>query len=264
MRPGEPGDADRVSREAGTRGEGVMKKVVIIGGIAVVAIAIVAVYYLLTNLNAMVAAAIEEHGSEVTDTRVGVSGVDISLREGRGSISGLRVASPPGFETKDAFSLGDVTVDIDVKSVRDDPIIIEEVRIRAPVVHAEVTASGALNIDELRKRVQAYGAGSKGGGGGDQRNVRIKKFVFEEGRIELDATALGAEERTLKLPAIHLAEVGGANGAPADEIAKVILGTMAKKVSSEIANSEVKGLIKDQLGEALSDKAKGLLDKVVD
>jgi uncharacterized protein involved in outer membrane biogenesis len=247
-----------------------MKKKIIAGVAAIVVIVIVvAVFYLLSNLNSLVAGAIEKYGSDVTDTRVGVSGVDISLREGRGSISGLTVANPEGFEASNAFSLADITVDIDLKSVREDPVVIDEIRIRAPVVNAEITESGASNIDELRKQVQAYTAGASGGGdsdgsGGEKKNIRIKQFVFEQGRVEVDASALGVEKRTITLPEIRLTDVGGTSGAVPDKIAKVILTTVTNKVMSEIADSEVDRLIKDQLGDSAADKAKGLLDKIGD
>jgi uncharacterized protein involved in outer membrane biogenesis len=246
-----------------------MKKKVIAGGIAIIAIVVaVAVFYLFSNLNSLVAGAIEKHGSDVTDTSVGVSGVDISLREGRGSIKGLTVASPDGFEASKAFSLEDVTVDIDLKSVREDPVVIDEIRIRAPVVNAEFTKTGESNIDELRKRVQAYTAGESGSADdesdGKSKNVRIKRFVFEQGRVEVDASALGVEKRTITLPEIRLTDVGGASVAAPDKIAKVILTKVINKVLSEIANSEVDRLIKDQLGDSVTDKAKRLLEKFGD
>jgi len=244
-----------------------MKKKVIAGGIVIVTIAIAAAaFYLFSNLNSLVAGAIETHGSDATDTRVGVSGVDISLRDGRGSIQGLTVASPEGFKASDAFSLGDITIDIDLKSVRENPIVIDEIRIRAPVVNAEVTKTGATNIDELRKRVQAYAAGASGDGSGDSgaetKKFRIKKFVFEQGSVEVDATALGMKKQTITLPEIRLNDIGGKSGAAPDEIAKAILTTVAKKVTSEIAHSEVSRQVKDQLANSLNDKAKGLLEKI--
>jgi len=221
-------------------------------------------YYLLSNLNSLVAGAIETHGGEVTDTQVSVSGVDISLREGRGSITGLRVASPDGFEARDAFSLGNITVDIDLGSVREDPIVIDEVRIQAPVINAELTKTGSSNIDELRKRVQAYTAGSSGSGrSGDEKKIRIKKFVFEEGRVVVDASAIGVDKQEITLPEIHLENVGGSDGAAPDEIAKIIVTTVAKNVTSEIASSEIDRLIKKELGDgSLTDKASKLLKKL--
>ena len=242
-----------------------MKKI-IIGVVAIVLIAIVVVVvFVLSNLNSLVAEAIEKHGSEVTNTSVRVSGVDISLREGRGSIKGLRVASPGGFTAADAFSLSDITVDIDIKSVREEPIVLDEIRIQAPVVNAEITKTGSSNIDELRKQVQAHTAGTGGGSSessGETKRIRINKFVFEKGRIEVDASALGLEKRTVVLPEIRLNNVGGKNGAPPDEITKIILTAVAKQVASEIAGSEVDRLIKEKLGGSVTDKAKELLKKI--
>jgi len=242
----------------------VKKLAISLAALALVAAVVATGYYFLSNLNSLVARAIETHGSEVTDTQVGVSEVDISLREGRGSISGLRVASPDGFEAREAFSLGDITVDIDLGSVREDPIVIDEVRIQAPVINVELTETGSSNIDELRKRVQAYTSGSSvSGKSGDVKKIRIKKFVFEEGRVVVDASAIDIDKQEITLPEIHLENVGGSGGAPPDEIAKIIVTTVAKNVTSEIAGSEIDRLIKKELGDgSLTDKAQNLLKKI--
>ena len=246
-----------------------MKKIVGIVVVVIVIAIVAGVVMLFSNLNSLIAKAIEGEGSKVTTTTVSVSGVDIKLREGRGSIDNLSIASPEGFDAKKAFSLGNITVDIDLDSVREDPIIIDEIRISAPEVFAEFNDKGGSNIDELRKRVQAYTATGDGGDGGEAGSegaappkLRITKFVFEKGRIEVDASALGVDKRSVDLPEIRLTNVGGSNGGTPDEIAKEIMASIAKKVTSEIAQSEVQKLIKDQLGESLGDKAQGLLDKI--
>jgi uncharacterized protein involved in outer membrane biogenesis len=241
-----------------------MKKLLITGAV-VIALIVVIAFSLLSNLDSLVAKAIEKHGSEATQTSVRVSGVDISLRDGRGSIKGLQVASPDGFEARTAFSLDDITVDIDIKSVREDPVVINEIRIQSPVVNAEITKTGASNIDELRKRVQAYTsgtAGESGESGRQTKRIRIEQFVLEKGRVEVDASALGLEKRTIVLPEIRLGDVGGTNGAPPDEIAGIILTAVAGKVTSQIAGSELNRLVKEKLGGSLTDKAKGLLEKI--
>jgi uncharacterized protein involved in outer membrane biogenesis len=241
-----------------------MKKALIVIAVIVVLV-IVAIVLLFSNLNSLVAKAIEKNGSDVTQTSVRVSGVDISIREGRGTIKGLTVANPEGFAAKDAFTLENITVDIDIESLRGEPIVIDEIRIQAPVVNAEITKSGSSNIDELRENAQAYsqGAGEKEEEpGGRAKKIRIKQFIFEKGSVEVDATALGLESRAISLPEIKLQDVGGPDGAPPDQITKIILTAVAKNVASEIADSEIQGLIKDKLGGSLKDKAKGLLDKI--
>ena len=240
-------------------------KMLLVAAVGIIVLIIVIAVFLLSNLDSLVAKAIEKNGSDVTQTSVSVSGVDISLRDGRGSIKGLQVASPDGFEARTAFSLDDIAVEINIKSVREDPVVIEEIRIQAPVVNAEITKTGASNIDELRKRVQDYTAGTAGESGksGDRtKRIRIERFVFEKGSVEVDASALGLEKRTIVLPEIRLDEVGGTNGAAPDEIARIILKAIAGKVTSEVAGSEIDRLVKEKLGGSLGDKAKGLLEKI--
>lgn len=227
-----------------------MKKVLIVF-VAVVVLIVAGVIYMLSNIDSLVAKAIEKHGSDVTQTSVTVSGVELSLKEGRGSITGLRVESPDGFDVRDAFTLGDITLDIDIQSLRGEPIVIDEIRVIAPVINVEIKETGASNIDELRKNVEASVGGNTGGGGdseGKDKKIRIKRFVFEEGSIEVDATALGQEKRTFTLPEIRLDDIGGADGATPDEITKIILGEVTKKVASEISSSGARDWLKKKLG----------------
>ncbi len=238
-----------------------MKKV-LVAIIIIVVLIVIALVLLCSRLDSLVAHAIEKSGSEVTQTSVRVSGVDLSIREGRGTIRGLTIASPEGFDARDAFSLDEITLDIDVESMREEPIVIDEIRIKAPVINAEITKTGASNIEKIRENVMAYSAG-----GGEQSEssevlMRIELFVFEEGRIEVDASELGLENQTIELPEIRLSDVGGAGGAPPEEIAKIILTTVAKQVGSEMAGSQIDRMIKEKLGGSITDKAKGLLDKI--
>ncbi len=227
-----------------------MKKILIVFA-GVVVLVVAGLIYLLSNVDSMVEKAIEKHGSKVTRTSVSVSEVEISLSEGRGSIKGLCVESPDGFDVRDAFSLGEITLDIDIQSLRGEPIVIDEIRILAPVINVEVNETGASNIDELRKNIEASIGGKDGGSGdsgGKDKRLRIRKFVFEEGIIEVDASAMGLEKRTVTLPEIRLDDVGGADGATPDEITRIILVAVTKKVASEISSSGAKGWLKSKLG----------------
>ena len=244
-----------------------MKKVWLGIGVVLVVVCLGGVFYFLSNLNAIVAKVMEEQGSEVVATEVSVSGVNISLRDGRGTISGLSVGSPEGFEARQAFTLAEITVDIDLESVREDPLVIDEIRVRAPVVNAEFLASGASNISELQKNLQQYaasvGGGSDGGGqnSDEMKRIRIKRFVFEKGRIEVDAVALGLAKQSLDLPAISLDDIGGADGARPDEIAQAVLGALSRKATAEIARAGVENKVRGLVTDKVDEGVKGLLDK---
>ncbi|HSG27241.1 MAG TPA: hypothetical protein VLA34_02085, partial [Candidatus Krumholzibacterium sp.] len=141
-----------------------MKKALIVVAVVIVLIA-AGIFYIISRLDSLIAQAIERSGSKATQTTVTVSGVDISLRDGRGEIDGFVVANPEGFQSPNAFSLENITLEIDVQSLRDDVLVINSISIAEPVVTAEITKDGATNIDVLRKRVEEFAGGTSGEGG---------------------------------------------------------------------------------------------------
>lgn len=246
-----------------------MKKF-LIGGVIVVVLAVgFGLFYLFSNLNDIVAGVIEKQGSAATETRVAVAGVDISLRDGRAAMAGLTIESPDGFEADPAFSLGEVAVEIDLESMRSEPIVIEEIRVSAPVVRAEVHEDGSSNLMTLNENVKAFAgdaAGGQGGSGGgeaaDQKRIRIKRFVFEKGRIEVDASALGLEPRTVDLPAIRLDDIGGAAGAPPSGIAKAVLGALTGEAATAVAKAGIEAKAKEALRDEAEKQGRKLMDKI--
>lgn len=243
-----------------------MNRKFLVIALVVAAVAVGAVTLLVSNLDSLVAKLIESEGSQVTGTDVAVSGVKISLKEGSGAISGLTIASPDGFEPAHAFTLGGIRLDLDLGSLRGDPVVIDEIRVSAPQVAAQILADGSSNILALQEHVEQYaaahgGSGKSGDGKGtpqDTRRIRITRLVFDGGRIALDATALGDKQREVALPAFTLTDLGGSAGAAPDELAKAVLGTLTREAAQAIAKSG----IKQKAGEVIEDQAKGLLDKI--
>ena len=236
-----------------------------IGAAAILALVCIGgVFFFLSNLNSIVAGVIEKQGSEVASAEVAVSGVRISLRDGRGTIAGLRIASPDGYRVHHAFTLGEITMDIDLGSLKGEPIVIDEIRVLAPEVKAEFLKTGSSNIGALQKNVQQYASSLDNGGkkNDDQKRIRIKRFIFEKGRIELDAEALGLEKRSLDLPAIRLDDIGGAEGARPDVIAQAILGALTRKATAELARAGIDQKVRDLVTDEAKEKAQGLLDKI--
>jgi uncharacterized protein involved in outer membrane biogenesis len=242
-----------------------MKKRMILGFGVLGALVIVGLFTLVSNLNRIVAAAIEKHGSSATGTSVSVAGVDIQLREGSSGIENLRVGSPEGYKASDAFRLGGIEVDVDVSSVREDPIVIERIEITAPEIFAEFQKDGSSNLSELREHLERF-APKGGGSGGDSdagpaKRIRIEELVFSEGQIAVDASALGIEARSVQLPSFRLSNVGGADGGTPPELAKEILSSLVGKATSEVGRSEVSRRMREVLGDT-GDGAKALLDKI--
>jgi hypothetical protein len=236
-----------------------VKRAILGTALLVVIVAVAAVTLLVSRLDSIVKAAIEEHGSRLTGTTVKVSGVSISLREGLGTIKGLSVGNPGGFKGEEAFSLGEITLGIDLSTVTKSPVVIREVLIRGPVVSFELQSSGRSNFDLImdnvgRKGKEEGGKGKEPSVGGKPR-LAVRSFIFEEGKVEADATAVGGESAAVELPVLRLEDIGGEDGGTAEEIGVEILTAFGGAVLRAAARSGIQRVIEKQIEKQIGGQA---------
>jgi AsmA family len=251
-----------------------MKKVFIGLGVLVLVLGIV-LWRVYVNLDKIVAKVIEDAGTEVTQTAVRVSGVDLDLLHGRAGLSQLSVANPAGFSRPEIFSLELVSVAIDVNSVSSNPIIIDEIVVRQPRVVYEMNQQGTSNLDVLKKNVESYspsratGSGSatekqeSAGQEGEEIKLIIRKLSFEGG--ELNATSALRPDKPVKarLPAFTMSNIGqSSGGATSSQIAKEVLDKLVRQAAAAASKAGVDKLtaeLKDKAKEKLGDKVGGAL-----
>jgi len=214
-----------------------MKKWLYIGG-ALLVLVVIGLYFLLTSLNSIVKAAIEKVGSDATQAQVRLKEVDIQITSGKGAMRGLTVGNPSGFKTERAFSLGEISLQVDVGSVTKDTVVIKEIVIAAPEVTYEL-ASGGSNIDTLKRNVDAYAGagkgraekGAKSSGEGGKKLV-IENLYVRNGKVNVSATALGGKTMTTPLPDIHLTNIGKqSGGATAGEVTQQVLSAIGQSAA---------------------------------
>jgi hypothetical protein len=251
-----------------------MKKI-LIGVFVVLALVVAAALWFLTSrLDSLVASLVESYGSEIAGTAVRVGSVSIDLRAGRGTIRGLRVANPEGYSSGDAFRLGEITVDIDPKTVTSNPVVIDALVVAAPAANFEVDATGRSNFQVIKSNVDRYSARSGGGsgarpaaeGGSEAARLRIATFTFEGGTLRADVSAVDPDREPVDaaLPSVRLRNVGGASGGTPGEIGKTVLGAFTGQVVRTAAASQAGRLLEDELGGEAGRAAGQLLRKLVD
>jgi len=221
-----------------------MKKI-IFASIVIFVIAIAgAIFYVLNNLDAIVRAAIEEFGSDAVKTSVQVEEVAISLTEGAATIYGLTVANPDGFSLPQAFSLGQVAVDINLEKTSKQLIVIDAINIAAPKVFYEINADreGSLNIlkDNLGVGAGAStGTSSAGTATGTESSkdsagapikLNIARFEFKDASLHAKVVPLKDKTYDLKLPALVLTNL---NGTP-EQISRQVLDRLIDHAKKEI------------------------------
>jgi len=237
-----------------------MKQKLIIAVIAVLIVITGLFLYLYNNVDSIVKNGIERYGTDVCGTKVSVGSVDISLKSGRGTIRGLRVANPDGFSHDSVVELGDAIVAIDIGSINRDPIVITEIRVKSPLVSAEVDEKLATNIGKIRGHVQQYQARAAKPAGkqdaGFEKRIAIRSFVIELGTLKADATRVGREKGQWEMPPIELSNLGGERGVRPEAIAKVIsvaLFTRAEQVAAEHVKAAAVQQIKNEAQKKLDE-----------
>jgi hypothetical protein len=216
-----------------------MKKTVFAIIILMVIVIVGAVYYVLNNLDALVKAAIEEFGSDAVKTSVQVEEVAIRLREGAATINGLTVANPDGFSLPQAFSLGEVTVDINLEKTSEELVAIDAINVAAPKIFYEITADrkGSLNIlkDNLGMGAgvsagTSSGAESSKSSAGTPMKLAIARFEFKDASLHAKVVPLNDKTYDLKLPTLVLTDL---NGTP-EQIFRQVLDRLIDHAKKEI------------------------------
>lgn len=265
-----------------------MLKKIAIGVVVLLLVIAGGAYYLFSNLDSIIKAAIEKYGTAATQAEVKLDNVKLSITSGEGALNGLTVGNPKGFTTPRALSLGSISVKLDTSSVSGNgPIVIKEIDIDKPDVTYEVANSGDSNLQAIEKNAMAYGGASGGGGsassggssgGGQERKLVINDLYIRDGQIGISQALLQGKTLSAPLPTIHLTNIGkDKGGASPAQVAEQVLASITT-TASKVANGELTkqlGALKDAAGAGanslkdaatggaggVSDQVKGLLGK---
>ena len=239
-----------------------------------VLLVVVGLVFLVMNLDKGIKTAVETLGPEYTKAEVTLDAVDLSLQSGKGTLGGLVVGNPAGFKTGNAFSLGEITVDVDTNTIAEEVIVIEQIRILQPEITYETGKNGS-NIDQLQKNVtEATGGGNASAStekaDSDPVKMIIKDLQISGAKLNYNNALLGDKTIDVNLPEIRLSNIGQkSGGATGAEVAKEILDAINKQAGSSIANSaaindlkdQLKGQVETKAKEAVSKKLKGLFNR---
>ena len=226
-----------------------MGRWLVIGGGVVAAILVAGVYWVVSSLDHLVASAIETYGSEATQTQVSVSGVKISLADGKGTIKGLVVENPDGFKTDHAFRLAGISLELDTSTLASDVIVIKSIKIDSPSVIYEIVGRRS-NIDVIQRNLASYG-GSSGEAStetSEAPKLVIENLIITGGTVKVSAPGLDpGSHPTAKLPNIHVRNIGKASGgATAAEVTQQILQQLTQgsgRAVSDLGIDALEGVV---------------------
>jgi hypothetical protein len=257
---------------------------ILLGVVLVIIIAIAGIlFFVFNSLDSLVESAIEEFGSDATQTAVRVDKVNITLQEGGGTITSLTVANPEGFSDLYAFSLGEINMRIDVNSLTKDVLVIEEIQVHAPQIFYEINAQGKANLNILKENL----AGDKDkeqqqqvknkaieAEAEKQTRVIIKRFTVDSGSIQTTIVPMENEVKTVSLSRLELKNIGGNAGSSSRDISRqllkhvidhVLMAVAQEGIEKYLGDSEIKGLatgVLDNLNKQLKTGDSNLGDNI--
>lgn len=194
-----------------------MKKIVLFGVMGLILLVVGFVVVGVMSINPLVVKAVNEYGPELVGAPVHLDKSDISIFSGEGALSGLVVGNPKGYKSKEALSLGGVSVKVDKNSLTTDRIVINDITVAAPRITYELSG-GRSNIQALADNVKRLAGEEKAAEktrsdagreepGGEQK-IQIDNLLITGGEVTLAVTGLGGEVMTVPLPDIHLTGIG--------------------------------------------------------
>lgn len=226
-----------------------MLKKLMVGFITLVIIAVVVVAL---SLNFIAKDLIQKVGSQVLGTEVTLDSVTIALLEGGVSINGLTVANPEGYKGDYALQVSEISVQVPLKNLLQDTIVIDNITIDSPQIHYHMGLGGS-NIGQLVKNVQQGVATNtdataqttaKADTDSDDASVIVKELVIQQAKVTGSIAVLKAG---VTVPEIRLQNLGQKDGGVSlPYIVSKVMMAIASSLGNagiDVINGAVKGVI---------------------
>lgn len=157
------------------------------------------------------------------------------------SLEGLVVGNPEGFRTESLFQMNHLEVDLDMKTLFSDPLVINRILIDAPQITFEMglrgTNLGTLldSLEEKEEKARTDVPEEEDAEPTEPaRGVVIKEFVLAETTVRVSATALRGQSVPVTLGTVTLTELGGEDQSIAQivtQVVKALAGTVVNAVA---------------------------------
>jgi uncharacterized protein involved in outer membrane biogenesis len=197
------------------------------------------------TIDGMVKSGIEDSGSALLKTEVEVDDIDISIFGGSASMDGFNIYNPEGFSDNTAISLKGIEIELDIKSLFSETIIVKRIHVTNPEIFFEQKET-RINLRELNNNLNAQSEDES------EKALIIEKFILEKGKITISSEL--EKERTVEasIDRIELNNIGKDGSSTVQQALKEILEPIIQNAISEA--------IKSGLLDKLENTVKDLID----
>lgn len=212
-----------------------------------VVVAVVGVHFFLDDA---VRKGVVTIGPRITKTDIKLSSVSLSLLNGSGKLNDLVVGNPEGYKSASAIQVGRTAIGVEPKSLLSDKIVISTINVINPEVTLE-TDLRANNLSKILANVEEATGGSssesaqpKDPAAQTKKKLQVDDFLITGGKVHVIVTSLGSRTASVKLPEIHLKDLGkGPDGITPAELTKLAIQEL-EKAAVAAASSAIADLSK--------------------
>lgn len=216
-----------------------MKKI-LIGIVGILVVVIVIGFLAIYNLGTIIEKAVNHYGPQYTKTDVSIGNVDVALMAGKAEIQNLLLGNPEGYAAETAMAIRSVRVDINEKTLTDNPLVIEEIRVVDPIINYEVKGKSdnfRTILDNVRQAagMEKTAPEKKPEPGAEQKppkKIIIDDFYLTGGKVTMAMAGLQGKNVEATIPDIHLENIGGRGGTVPAEALAIILDQIYKQIQS--------------------------------
>jgi uncharacterized protein involved in outer membrane biogenesis len=234
------------------------------GVVVVLAVGFVALAF---SLGAIVKKGVEKIGPNATQVDVKLKGAEVWLFGGSVQLTGLVVGNPPGCKTPFAMSVDEVSVRVKPGSVFSDKLVVESIKVKAPVITFEGGLS-ANNLKRIEKNLNDYigssstapnSSASSSIPGKPERKLQVNELVITGVKLQVNTKLSAGRTITLSIPDIHLTDLGtGAEGITGVEVGQRALHAVLDAATTEVARNA------GELGKEGLNRAKSAVQSAAD
>lgn len=194
------------------------------------------------TIDGIVESEIEDSGSDILKTEVEVDDIDVSLLGGSADMDGFIVYNPEGFSDDVAISLNGIEIEMDVKSLLSDQIVVNRVRVTNPEILFEQKET-KVNLRELSSNIETSSNDKS------EKTIIIKEFILEQGKVKIISELEQKRTAEATVEKIVLTDIGESGSDTVEQALREIFSPIIRNAISEAVKS---GLM-DQLEEGVKD-----------
>jgi len=222
-------------------------------GVGLIVLLVVLILVANFFLGSIVKSTVNSVGPLALGVPVSLADANFRLLQGKLYLKGFVLGNPEGFKSDHAISVGEVAVDLDMKTILSDTIHVRRVYVDKPEISYEL-GLGTSNVGTILDKL---GGDKKEPTPQSKKKVIIDDFLIENGGIVIAAKLTGGVGAPVPLPTIHMKDLGkDEGGTSVVDVFKKVFGAIISSATGLVSGTgkligEGAGAVGDAIGSVL-------------